>query len=261
MIKSNKRHFGPFESPNWSLLVKPESKSNRDTRQFFAETVDTTRLVKRKSPKADIKLQHKKVYELSLAITLALLIASFQLGRQYSLAPASISTTDVIIEVADIPATKQYRKAPPPARPSVPVPSGGEELIPEDETIEPTVIDFSDIPLPPAPSLGDDDELAIFVAYDEPAQIIGGLGAIQKHLKYPSFAWKTRTAGTVFVRVLVGVDGRTEKMEIIKAKPTRMGFEEAAMEALKKVRWEPAMQREKKIRVWATILVQFSLAS
>ena len=42
----------------WSLLVKPESKLNRDNRQFFTDTVDTTRLVKRKSPKADLKLKH-----------------------------------------------------------------------------------------------------------------------------------------------------------------------------------------------------------
>ena len=242
----------------WSLLVKPESKLNRDNRQFFTDTVDTTRLVKRKSPKADLKLQRKKVYELSLAITLALLIAVFQLGRQYSLAPAAISQADIKIEVVDIPATKQYRKLPPPARPGVPVPSV-EELIPEDLTIATTVIDFSDIPPPPAWSL-DDGEAAIFVAYDKPPEVIGGFSEIQKHLKYPWIAKSVGIAGIVFVRVLVGVAGRIEKTEIIKAKPANLGFEEAAVEAIKKVRWEPAEQHDKKVPVWLTIPIRFSLA-
>jgi len=262
MISKNKQSIHPFalfESPNWSLLVKPESELNRKTRQFFTNTVDTTRLVKRKSPKADITLQHKKVYELSLAFSLALLITTFQLGRQYSLASVSSSRNiDVQIEVADIPATKQYRKPPPPARPGVPVPSVG-ELIPEDLIIAKTEIDFSEIPPPPAWSLGD-DEAAIFVAYDKPAEVIGGFAEIQKHLKYPNVARKVGIEGIVFVRVLVGVDGRTEKMECIKAKPANMGFEASAKEAIRQVRWEPAEQHDKKVRVWLTIPVRFSLA-
>ena len=242
----------------WSLLVKPESKLNRDNRPFFMDTVDTTRLGKRKSPKADLKLQRKKVYELSLAITLALLIAVFQLGRHYSLAPAPISQADIKIEVVDIPATKQYRKPPPPARPGVPIPSVA-ELIPEDETIAPRVIDFSDIPPPPAWSL-DDDEAAIFVAYDKPPEVIGGFSEIRKHLKYPWIAKSVGIEGIVFVRVLVGVAGRIEKTEIIKAEPANLGFEEAAVEAIKKVRWEPAEQHDKKVPVWLTIPIRFSLA-
>jgi len=261
MTSKNKQsihRFALFESPKWSLLVRPESDLNGKTSQFFTDTVDTTRLVKRKSPKADIKLQHKKVYELSLAIALALLIATFQLGSQHTPAPASIRQADIKIEVADIPATKQYRKPPPPARPGVPVPSVG-EFIPEDLTIATTEIDFSDIPPPPAWSLGD-DEAAIFVAYDKPAEVIGGFAEIQKHLKYPNVARKAGIEGIVFVRVLVGVDGRTEKMECIRAKPANRGFEDAAKEAIKQVRWEPAEQHDKKVRVWHTIAVRFSLA-
>jgi len=257
---SNKQGFALFESPNWSLLVNPESELNGKTRQFFADTVDTSRLVKRKSPKADIKLQHKKVYELSLAISLALLIATFQLGSQHTPAPASISQADIKIEVVDIPATwqRQHQKPPPPARPSVPVPSVG-EFIPEDLTIATTEIDFSDIPPPPAPGL-EDGEVSFFVEYDKPPKLIGGFTELQKHLKYPKQAWNLGIKGVVFVRVLVGVDGRAEKMEIIKAKPANMGFENACMAAMWKVRWEPAEQRENKIRAWVSIPVRFDLS-
>ncbi len=62
MISKNKQsihRFALFESPNWSLLVKHESELNGKTRRFFTDTVDTTRLVRHKNPKADIKLHHR----------------------------------------------------------------------------------------------------------------------------------------------------------------------------------------------------------
>ena len=151
-----------------------------------------------------------------------------------------------------------FQKPPPPARPGVPVPSVG-EFIPEDLTIATTEIDFSDIPPPPDPGL-EDGEVSFFVEYDKPPKVIGGFAEIQKHLKYPMVARKVGIEGIVFVRVLVGVDGRTEKMECIKAEPAKMGFEASAKEAIKQVRWEPAEQHDKKVRVWLTIPIKFSLS-
>ncbi len=49
-------------------------------------------------------------------------------------------------------------------------------------------------------------------------------------------------------------------MEIIKAEPDNNGFERAAMAAVKKVKWEPAEQHDKKVRVWATIPVRFKIS-
>ncbi len=49
------------------------------------------------------------------------------------------------------------------------------------------------------------------------------------------------------------------RLEIIKAKPENMGFEESALEAIQKVKWHPAKQRDRKIRVWVSIPVQFKL--
>ncbi|MFQ5864551.1 MAG: energy transducer TonB [bacterium] len=257
MILKTRRRFAPFESPSWSLMVKPESKINCETRQFFSDTVDTALLVKHKSPKVNLKLRYKRLYEFTLAVTLLLFITAFQLAKQFSLAPEALSQVDVNIEVADIPVTEQIRRPPPPVRPTVPVPTE-EESIPEDVTIASTEIDFSEIPPPPPPPQ-EDGGLPIFVAYDEAPQIIGGFAELQKHLKYPQIAEKARIEGIVFVKVIIGVDGRTESVEIIKAKPANIGFEESAMEAVKKVKWTPAKQRDKKVRVWVTIPVQFQL--
>lgn len=260
MVQKTKSRFALFESPDWSLLTKPESKLNHDTRKFFADRIDSAGLIKHKKSKVNLKLQHRKVFELSLAVTLVLMLTIFQIGRHQSFAsvPSFSKTVDLKIEVADIPATRQFRRPQPPTdRPSMPVPTGVES-IPEDVTIATTELDFADIPLAP-PRSEDDGEPEIFVVYDEPPEIIGGFAAIRKYLKYPHVAQTVGIVGTVFLRALVGVDGRTERMEIIKAKPENMGFEKAAMEAVKEIRWKPARQRDKNVRVWVSIPVRFSM--
>lgn len=190
-------------------------------------------------------------------VTLTLLIISVQIARMISIAIEHVQTVDVKIEVADIPPTQQFKRPPPPPRPSIPIPSE-EELIPEDLTIASTELNLSDIPPPPEPP--EDDDL-LFVAYDEPPKIIGGLAALVKFLKYPPLAEKAGVEGIVFVKVLVGLNGKTEKAEVIKAKPANIGFEESALEVFKKVKWIPAKQREKSVRVWVTIPVQFQLVN
>lgn len=258
MTKDKKKRFVPFKSPGWWLLTTEESPLNRATREFFTKTVDTARLIKQKNPKADTKSQHKKVFEISLSVTLVLLIGMAQLARQFSLSTEQFSDVAVKIEVADIPQTEQFRRPPAPPKPSVPIPTE-EEAVPEDLTIDFSELDLSEIPPPPPPS--EDDELPIFLAYDEPPQIIGRLGELNKYLKYPLIAQEAGVEGVVFVKLLVGVNGKVEKIEIIKAKPANIGFEESAMRALRQVRWEPAKQRDKSIRVWISIPIHFELVS
>jgi len=140
-------------------------------------------------------------------------------------------------------------------RPSISVPTE-DESIPEDLTISLTDFDLSDILLLSAPS--EDDDL-IFVVYDKAPEIIGGFAELQRHLKYPQLAACADLEGKVFVKVLVGVDGRTEKTEIIMVKPRNAGFEESAMEAFRKVKWKLVLQRDKKVCVWISFPVMFKL--
>ncbi|MFQ5639322.1 MAG: hypothetical protein ACE5IR_15165 [bacterium] len=207
MRKKNKQ-FAPFKSPVWSLVEKPESKLNSQTRNYFSKSVKMNQLVKGKAAKVDIKRQHRKIYELSLIFVFTLLIVVVQLARQFSLAAQPLKSSDIKILVADIPVTEQLRRPPKPVRPSVPIPTD-EEAIPEDLTIASTELDLSEIPPPPVPP-SEEDELAIFVAYTEAPEIIGGSRELFKHLKYPLLAEKAGVEGTVFVNVLVGVSGKTE---------------------------------------------------
>jgi len=248
----NRRKFG-----NWEGQRK-ESALNDATRAFFSKTVDYDKVIKSKARKANLKLQYKKSLEWAFVGTLVSLMVLGQAARQFTLRTDAAKKVNIQIEVADIPPTEQFHRPPPPPRPTLPVPTESED-IPEDLTIASTDIDLSEIPPPPAPP--EDDMEGIFVAYDEPPRIIGGMAALAEILRYPRLAQKAGVEGIVFVKVLVGLNGRTEKAEVIKSTPEKMGFEKSAMEAIKRVKWQPAKQRDRKIRVWVSIPVQFKLVS
>ncbi len=209
----------------------------------------------KKNPEANLKLKYKKVIELSMVLSLALMLLVFQTLRAISLDETESKTVDIQIEVADIPPTEQFKRPPPPPKPSIPIPSESED-IPEDLTIEANDLDLSDIPPPPPPP--DDEGDMIFVAYDQGPTPKGGFRAIQKALKYPEIARKAGIEGRVTVHVLVSEKGEVLKTKILQSLG-HTGCDQAAVNAIKKVRWNPAMQRDKPVKVWVAIPVIFRL--
>ncbi len=210
----------------------------------------------KKNPEANLKLKYKKVLELGAIGSLGILILLFQLMRLQDLSAVESTTKEIQIEVADIPPTEQIKRPPPPPKPSIPIPSESED-IPEDLTIEATELDLSDIPPPPPPP-EDDDGMNIFVPYDEPPSPMGGFRSIQKALKYPEIARKAGIEGRVIVQVLVSEKGRVVDTRVIKSLG-HSGCDQAAVKAIKSVKWKPALQRDKPVRVWVAIPVIFRL--
>lgn len=215
--------------------------------------------MKRKNPEANLRLQYRKTFELSLIFTLAILIAAFQVARQFSLVPSELKNTNVTIEVADIPPTEQMRNLPtPPARPSVPVPTES-ELVPEDITIQSTELDLAELPPPPAPPVEERYEQYQFIPYNEAPEPIGGYGVILANLEYPSIAHKAGIEARVVVGVLIDEHGNYVKTQILSTTNAMMGFDEAAQKAVMAVKWKPAKQHDKAVKAWVSIPVRFSL--
>ena len=209
----------------------------------------------RKNPEANLKLKYKKVIELSMILSLVIMLLVFQTLRAISLDEAESKTVHIEIEVTDIPPTEQFKRPPPPPKPSIPIPTESED-VPEDLTIDETALDLSDIPPPPPPP--DEEGDMIFVAFDEPPTPIGGFMAIQKALKYPEIARKAGIEGRVTVHVLVSEKGEVVRTKILQSLG-HTGCDDAAVNAIKKVRWNPAMQRDKPVKVWVAIPVIFRL--
>lgn len=244
MFLNNKESFNPFaESAEYH-----ESELNRRTRIYFNEHIDGCELLRQKSPEADLKLKYKSNLELALVLVFCLAIMSVHFAGRLPMATKTVFRKAIRIEVADIPQTQQLRKPKPPERPSLPVPTE-DESVPEDLTIASTELDLSDIPAPPPPP-EPEDEIPIFVAYDEAPAIIGGIQSLKKHLEYPEFAIKAGLEAEVLLKVLVGIDGSAEKVELLNCSTKGAGFEKSAIAAMYKVRWKPARQRDRSIRVW-----------
>ncbi len=214
-------------------------------------------MVRKKLPEANLKLKSRKVFEICLTISLFLMLVVFHALPQFEMGPKQINAKAVEIHVEDIPPTEQIKKPPPPPRPSIPIPSENED-IPEDLTIESTDLDLSELPPPPPPPEEDYGNY-VFIPYDEPPKPIGGYAAIQKNLKYPEIARKAGLESRVVVGVLIDEKGNSVKTQILKGAGSNVGFEAAAAAAVMNVKWHPAKQRDKPVKVWVSIPVNFKL--
>jgi len=215
-------------------------------------------MVLRKNPKVSLKFKYKKTIELCLVLSLIVLLVVFQAWKKFDRDIEKADKVDITIDVQEIPQTEQTKRPPAPARPAIPIESEDED-IPDDLTIETTEIDLSELPPPPPPPEDDIDESAqIFVAYDEPPEPIGGFAAIQRNLVYPEIARKAGVEGRVYVNVVIDRNGNVVDANVIKSLGNN-GCDEAAIAAIKSVKWKPAKQRDKPVKVMVGIPVVFKL--
>jgi len=210
-----------------------------------------------KTPEANLRLKYKRVFEIAIVLALFLCIIFFQAFSKFEKKQVEKKIEIAKIEVAEIPKTEQEKIAPPPSRPAIPIESENED-IPEDETIDDTDIDFEKIPPPPPPPPTDEDAATIFVPYDEPPQPLGGFAAIQRKLKYPEIARKAGVEGRVMVHVQIDENGAVCNTKILVSLGNN-GCDEAAVDAIRSVKWKPAMQRDRPVKVWVAIPVVFKL--
>ena len=199
-----------------------------------------------KNPKVDLRSQYKVVFEKALVLSLALHLFVFLTYTKVEVTPYASIAKQVVVEVQDIPETQQLKKLPPPPRPAVPIESESEDL-PEDVTIETTELRV-DVAPPPPPPMADE-----FVAYDTPPKLIKLVKP-----RYPDIARKAGIEGMVILKILVDVDGKVVDAKVLKSLGN-VGCDEAAIEAAKKCAFEPALQRDKPVKVWVSYPVRFML--
>jgi protein TonB len=216
-----------------------------------------------KNPDVDLKLKYRKILELALIVSLTMHISLFLARPEIQATQKEVKSEPLQIEVEDIPVTEQVKLPPAPIRPSVPVPTES-EAVPEDITIETTELDWNltTLPPPPPPSEGDDiEEEYVFVPYDEPPFPIGGYAAMQANLRYPDLARKAGIEARVIVGVLVDEKGNSIKTQVLKSSGSPLRFDEAACDALLTVKWKPAVQRDRPVKVWVSVPVVFKLTN
>ena len=64
----------------------------------------------------------------------------------------------------------------------------------------------------------------------------------------------------MYIKAFINIKGSVVSAKVLKGVPNT-GLDEAAIKAVKKSRWYPARQRDKKVGVWITIPIDFSLTN
>ena len=107
-------------------------------------------------------------------------------------------------------------------------------------------------PTPPAP------EVVHQVPYEAlPADAEAPVLVTRVDPRYPEFARKAGLSGDVQLRVLVDVDGRVSRVEVVAGAPG--GLTEAATEAVRRWVYEPARVGGRPIAVWKMVRVHFAI--
>ena len=206
----------------------------------------------RSEKSASIKFLYPVIVRITSFSGIALLILTFLIF------PRSVNTAvleeefQIIIEQIDIPQTEQFDRPPPPARPSVPVESESEDIA-DDVTLDEFNLDeFDAWDAPPPPPEGPQVR---FIPDDDPPVPLSPIRP-----KYPEIAQEAGIEGTVVVQVYIDEKGRVKETLILSGIPNT-GLDEAATDAIRKVRFRPAKQRERAVGVWISIPVNFRLKS
>jgi len=212
-----------------------------------------------KNPKFDLKLKYQRYWEVSLIVSLTLLIVAFKFFPKFEQEAVGIDAPQELIMTEDVEATKQETAPPPPPKPPIPIEAPTDDVL-DDVEIESTELDMeAEVAAPPPPPKKEEEEVepVFFVAVEQMPEPIGGIAAIQKKIVYPEIAKRAGVQGRVYVKAYVDESGRVSKVELIRG--IGAGCDEAAMKAVNSVMFKPGKQRGKAVKVQVTVPVLFKL--
>ncbi|MBT4137599.1 MAG: energy transducer TonB [Candidatus Latescibacteria bacterium] len=218
----------------------------------------TPEIIRVKQPEADLQLAYRRVLNICMGITLVLHTSIALVFPRFESEASEIKKIAHVIEIQDLPETQQIKRPPPPPRPAVPIETESDD-IPDDVTIESTDLDFDDaqVDLPPPPPPGSRDqgeaeeEIVEFWAVEQAPTSIKQAAPV-----YPEVARKAGLTGTVFVEFTVGRDGFIKGARVIRGPAI---FHDAALNAVFKFTFKPAMQNDKPVSVRMTQAIRFRL--
>lgn len=107
------------------------------------------------------------------------------------------------------------------------------------------------------PAMSQDSADDIHTVVDVMPEIEGGLSALYKKIKYPKKAVNEGISGRVYLQIIVDENGDAQNPEILR--DIGAGCGEAAVEAIKKVKFIPGKQNGKAVKVKYSLPVTFRL--
>ena len=134
----------------------------------------------------------------------------------------------------------------------------------EPEPIREPEPEIDDNPIPP--------DVEVLIGDPEPppptGPLVAGVGDVTEPVRlsesyiepvYPELARRARISTKVILQAVVLKDGTVSEVEVLLCKNPGMGFEEAAIDAVRQWRYEPATQNGKPVDVFFQINIDFNL--
>lgn len=211
----------------------------------------------RKKPSADLRKYYTILLEVGLIFALLIFIVAAKVNLKTNQQEVDLTMEQEVVEMEEVERTKQEERPPPPPRPQVPV------EVPNDEIIEDVEINLDaelsldeplDLPPPPAE---EEEEEDFFVVVEQMPELIGGMAALQKNIRYPEMARKAGIEGRVIVQFIVNENGEVEDPRVIRG--IGGGCDEEALRAVQTVKFKPGRQRGQPVRVQYSLPVIFRL--
>ncbi len=212
-----------------------------------------------KNYRADLRGKYRKYFEISLILSLSLIIAAFKLSPNNGNIDENFNPPQDLITIENIIKTVQKPKPPElPARPKIIVAQTDDVI--EDLLLDDISIDY-DADLGQPPTLPDppriiDDEPFIDWAEEMP-EPIGGIRAIQEKAYYTEIAKLAHIEGKVIVEALIDKNGNVTEVNLIQ--DIGGGLGEVALNAVKNTRFTPGKQRGIPVKVKMIIPIKFVL--
>ncbi len=205
----------------------------------------------------EVKGQYRKLLEFGMIVSLLFCVLLFQGSKRLNIT-SKVLKPDLgpPLEQTDAVITEQKTRKPEVQPPKIPVRGEAAEIVKADIIPEWLIGNGPEILTAPAPP--DDGEEVVFVAVEHPAEPVGGFGALLKHLKYPEMARLAGIEGRVVIFAKIDEQGNVVKTLVHQS----VGFESCdinAMNAVKAVKWKPAIQRDARVAVWVSVPIDFKL--
>lgn len=218
--------------------------------------------IKRK-PEAKLSNYYTILLETGLILALLILTALVRIDFRTSEAEIIYVDEQEIVEMEEIIQTQQQETPPPPPRPPVPVPVPNDEIIEDIDIMIDAELDFGgQLALPPPPQQEEEDEEpedGFFILVEQMPELIGGLEALQREVRYPERALRANIQGRVYVQFIVNERGEVENPRVIRG--IGGGCDEEAIRVVSQARFKPGMQRGRPVRVQYNLPVIFMIRS
>jgi len=211
-----------------------------------------------KNPKADLRKIYHRTFELSLILSLAVIVAAFKFSPQVAKMESVKTDYQEIIRIENIINTVQKPDVPPPPKAPQIIAAAVDDL--SDDIVLPDIDDVEPVKLPDKPPTHSkiiyDDEIIFEVVEEMPAPV-GGLKSIQEKVHYTEIAKRIGLEGTVYIQAKIDKNGDVVDAIVLKALGAGLDVEE--LNAVKLTKFVPGKQRGKPVNVKMTIPVKFVL--